>query len=48
MAALLAFFGFIRAPAIGWTAAPQIALGYVLLVACCLAFGHPQRSQTTA
>ncbi len=38
-AAALSFFGFIHAGAIGWAAAPSIALGYGLLALCCLLFG---------
>lgn len=36
--AALSFIGLIHAPQVGWAAAPQVALGYVLFAAVCLAY----------
>lgn len=49
-AALLAFFGFIHAGKIGWAAAPQLSLGYLLLAVFFVIFGlyRRQRSETPA
>jgi AGZA family xanthine/uracil permease-like MFS transporter len=47
-AAVLSFLGFIHAGAIGWAAAPHIALGYTLLAATFAAFGWGRRYAETA
>ena len=42
--ALLAFFGFIHGTQLGWAVSPQVALGYALFGAVCLAAGLQGRS----
>ena len=37
--AVLAFFGFIHGAQLGWAVSPQVALGYALFGAVCLAAG---------
>ena len=50
--ALLAFFGFIHATQLGWAVSPQVALGYALFGAVCLAAAfqaaEPARSRAPA
>ena len=44
--AILAFFGLIHGPQVGWAESPKIALGYVFAGLVCLAFarmGVPRR-----
>jgi len=48
VAAALSFLGFIHAGAIGWAAAPRIALGYALLAATFAAFGWGRRQAADA
>jgi len=45
--ALLSFIGLIHASQVDWAANPEVALGYVLLGAVCLAFGLIDRSTPT-
>jgi AGZA family xanthine/uracil permease-like MFS transporter len=46
--ALLSFIGLIHAPQVGWAANPQVALGYLLLGAVCLAYGLVNRTTPSA
>ena len=47
--ALLSFIGLIHAPQVDWAAAPEVALGYLLLGAVCLGYGLlGRRPATTA
>jgi adenine/guanine/hypoxanthine permease len=41
--AVLAFFGFIHGTQLGWAMSPQVALGYALFGAVCLAAGMQRR-----
>jgi AGZA family xanthine/uracil permease-like MFS transporter len=43
--ALLAFIGLVHAPEVAWAAAPQVALGYLLLGAVCLGYGLIHRGE---
>lgn len=45
-AGVLSFFGFIHAGKVAWSAAPQVALGYLLLRAFFVLFGLVQRRKT--
>lgn len=45
-AGVLSFFRFIHAGKVAWSAAPQIALGYLLLSAFFVLFGLVQRRNT--
>jgi AGZA family xanthine/uracil permease-like MFS transporter len=45
--AVLSFVGLIHAPQVDWAAAPQVALGYLLLGLVCLGYGLLSRGTGT-